>query len=350
MAPVIAALKATSWADVKVLATGQHRHLLDQALRDFNVIIDDDLDAMRENHSLTGLMGRILSRLDPYLSKEAPDFLLGQGDTTTVVAAAIACFYNRIPFGHVEAGLRTYNLDYPFPEEFNRVVTSLATTLHFAPTEQARANLLKERISDAKIVVTGNTVIDALLLTASQHPLMPYSIEDDVRLILLTAHRRENFGEPMRNIFGAVRELIRRFPDVEFIYPVHPNPNVAKLAYQFFSAEPRVRLCLPLSYPALVAVMQRCAIVVTDSGGLQEEAPALAKPVLVLRTETERPEALAFGVAKLIGTQEQNVVWEVEQLLTNKSAYAKMAKGVSPYGDGHAAERICEALRRRLEL
>jgi len=350
MAPVIAALKAASWADVRVLATGQHRRLLDQALRDFNIVVDDDLDAMREDHSLTALAARILGRLDAYFTRDAPEFLLAQGDTTTVLATAIACFYHRIPFGHVEAGLRTHNLEYPFPEEFNRVVTSVATTLHFSPTERARTNLLQEHIPDARIVVTGNTVIDALLLTASRRPSVPYPIEDDAKLILLTAHRRENFGEPMRAIFSAVTELAHRFPKLEFVYPVHPNPNVASVAYKCLSGQPRVRLCSPLSYPDLVAVMQRCTLVVTDSGGLQEEAPALGKPVLVLRNETERPEAIDSGVAKLIGTEEQNIVREVERLLIDKSAYANMARGISPYGDGHAASRICEALRRTFKI
>ncbi len=350
MAPVIAALRSRAWAHVKVLATGQHRELLDQALEDFEVSVDDDLDVMQEDQSLTALAAQMLDALDKYLVREKPDFVLAQGDTTTVLATAMACFHRRVAFGHVEAGLRTYNLSYPFPEEFNRVVTSLAATLHFAPTEQARQNLLKERVPHERIVVTGNTIIDALLLVAGRHPPLPFPMNEDCPLILLTAHRRENFGRPLAAIFDAVKGLLGRFPKLQFVYPVHPNPSVAAPAHDCFSGEPRVRLCPPLRYPDLVAVMQRCTLVLTDSGGLQEEAPALAKPVLVLRNETERPEAIAFGVAKLIGTEEKNIIGEVERLLVDQAAYAAMARGASPYGDGKAAGRICDALRAAMAL
>lgn len=348
MAPVIMKLREAPWANVNVLSTGQHELLLNRALGDFNINVQHHLNVIRENHRLTNLAAQILSRLDSYFENNKPDFVLAQGDTTTVFAVAVACFYNRIPFGHVEAGLRTFDLTYPFPEEFNRTVTTCATTIHFAPTEQARRNLLNERVPEDRIAVTGNTVIDALLHVISCKPPIPFQIKEDAPVILLTAHRRENFGEPLRSIFKAIKELTRRFPELEIVYPVHPNPNVATLAYEYFSNERRVRLCPPLPYPDLVAVMQRSALVLTDSGGLQEEAPVLGKPVLVLRNETERPEAIALGVAKLIGTDERNIVREVERLLVDKSAYLEMAKGISPYGDGYAALRIRETLRREL--
>ncbi len=348
MAPVVMALRQRPWADVRVLATGQHRSLLDQAMRSFGIEIDDDLDVMEPDQSLASLTARLLLRADGYLAREKPDFVLAQGDTTTVLATAVACFYRRVPFGHVEAGLRTFDTGNPFPEEFNRVVTSLATRLHFAPTESARRNLLNEGVSDPVISVTGNTVIDALLWMRDRRPEPPFQFAPGAQVVLLTTHRRENLGDPMRGIFAAVRSLLERFPRLEFVYPVHPNPNVRKLAYATLRAEERVHLCEPLSYEDLVATLTRADLVLTDSGGLQEEAPALGKPVLVLRTETERPEAVDQGVVKLVGTDANAIVREVARLLTDPRHYRSMAKHVSPYGDGQAARRICDVLEAHL--
>ncbi len=350
MAPVIAALRRRSWADVDVLATGQHRQMLEQTLMAFEIGINTDLDVMVENQTLAGLTSRIFARLDPYLAKQEPDLVLAQGDTTTVLTASMACFYRNIAFGHVEAGLRTYDLRYPFPEEFNRRVTGLVAALHFAPTAGARDNLIAERIPDAGIIVTGNTVIDALYDMRARRPELPFALPQDATVVLMTAHRRENFGAPLANVFHAVRDLLARFPKLHIVYPVHPNPNVRNTAREMLGQEARVILCEPLDYPALVAVLNRCTLVLTDSGGLQEEAPAFGKPVLVLRRETERPEAVDLGVAQLIGTDRATVVEAVASLLTEPEAYRRMARGGSPYGDGHSAERIVEAIARYLHV
>jgi UDP-N-acetylglucosamine 2-epimerase (non-hydrolysing) len=349
MAPVIAALRRASWAEVDVVATCQHREMLEQALAAFEIGIDVDLDVMVENQTLAGLTARILTRLDPYLVDRKPDLVLAQGDTTTVLTAGIACFYRQVPFGHVEAGLRTFDMNYPFPEEFNRRATGLLATLHFAPTATARDNLRLERTPDEAIVVTGNTVIDALLDMRARQPALPFALPEDATVVLMTAHRRENFGPPLENVFAAVRELLDRFPRLHFVYPVHPNPKVSSRAREMLGGHPRVLLCEPLGYPQLVAVLNRCALVLTDSGGLQEEAPALGKPVLVLRRETERPEAVDLGVARLIGTDRTTVVDEVATLLTDPQAYSRMSRGGSPYGDGLAASRIVEAIARHFQ-
>jgi UDP-N-acetylglucosamine 2-epimerase (non-hydrolysing) len=340
MAPIVACLRDIDGLSVRLVLTGQHRDLLDQALASFGLRSDADLDLMQPNQSLSGLSARIMNGIDPILQLDQPAMVLAQGDTTTVMATAIACFHRGIPFGHVEAGLRTGNLASPFPEEFNRIVASHAASLNFAPTEAARQALLREAIRPETIHVTGNTVIDALLATAAQQPRLSLSLPEDRRLVLLTLHRRENFGRPAAQVFDAVLELCATFPDLQFLYPVHPNPNIRDAAHDMLGANPQVTLTDPLDYPDMVAAMQRATLVLTDSGGLQEEAPAFGKPVLVLRHETERPEAVQLGVAKLIGTSRHRVFQEVSQLLTSPSAYAAMAKGVSPYGDGHAAVRI----------
>lgn len=348
MAPVIQQLAKCSWADVTVLATAQHRSMLDQTLAAFDINIDLDLNVMREGQNLASLTARLLQELDHCFDQHRPDFVLAQGDTTTVFAAGLACFYRNIPFGHVEAGLRTFDLKYPFPEEFNRVATSLTAQLHFAPTAKSRQNLLEERVPTERIFTTGNTVIDALHWMTAQNPPCRFNFPSDSQVILLTAHRRENFGEPMQEIFQAVHRLLAKFPNLHFVYPVHPNPAVHDAAHAAFNGIGRVYLCDPLAYSDLVACMLRCDLVLTDSGGLQEEAPAVGKPVLVLRGETERPEAVECGVAKLVGTDADVIFAEVSKLLSDTTAYEEMAQGASPYGDGKAAQRICDAVHAYL--
>jgi UDP-N-acetylglucosamine 2-epimerase (non-hydrolysing) len=345
MAPVILALRAESWANVRVLATAQHRHLLDQVMKVFDIEPDIDLDIMRPNQALTTLTARLLLDLDDVLLAEKPDAVLAQGDTTTVMTVALACFYHKIPFGHVEAGLRTWDMLNPFPEEMNRVIAGRLAKWHFAPTESSRQNLLREGVSDADIVVTGNTVIDALLSVADRDAELPVELDPSKRLILVTAHRRENFGEPFERVCRAVLTLLERNQDVQVLYPVHPNPNVRDTAHRLMGTHPRVVLCDPLDYLPFVAAMKRAYLILSDSGGIQEEAPALGKPVLVLRHETERPEAVEEGVVKLVGTDFDVIVAEAQRLLDDKSAYGKMSRGISPYGDGHAAERIVKVLR-----
>jgi UDP-N-acetylglucosamine 2-epimerase (non-hydrolysing) len=340
MAPVVHALRRRSGMSVRLLLTGQHRDLLDQALATFGLRADVDLDLMRSNQSLSGLAARILNGIDPLLEQAAPAMVLAQGDTTTVLAAAIACFHRRIPFGHVEAGLRTGDLQHPFPEEFNRVVAARAATLNFAPTEGARRALLREGVPPGTIHVTGNTVIDALLDVARRLPAEAPGLPRHGRLVLMTMHRRESFGTPAAEVLKAVRRLCTAFSDLRVLYPVHPNPNIREVAHAILGGHPQVTITEPLGYPDLVAAIQRCTLVLTDSGGLQEEAPALGKPVLVLREVTERPEAVELGVAKLVGTDPDRVVAEVSRLLTDPEVYGAMAKGGSPYGDGRAAERI----------
>ncbi|HSR64643.1 MAG TPA: UDP-N-acetylglucosamine 2-epimerase (non-hydrolyzing) [Xanthomonadaceae bacterium] len=348
LAPVVLALQQEPWADVRVLATAQHRQMLDQVLAAFRIVPDVDLDIMRPDQSLPELTARLLQRLDRVLEEEAPDAVLVQGDTTTVLAVAMAAFYRRIPVGHVEAGLRTGDIRNPFPEEMNRVVAGRLADWHFAPTETARANLLAERYAPASIHVTGNTVIDALLHVARESHPLPAGIPDGSRLVLVTAHRRENFGEPFQQVCEGIRALAERHADVHVLYPVHPNPNVAGPARRILGDHPRISLCEPLDYRGFVAAMKQACLILTDSGGVQEEAPALGKPVLVMRRETERPEAVAEGVVKLVGPCREAIVREGSRLLDDPAAYAAMAKGASPYGDGHAARRIVAVLRDAL--
>jgi UDP-N-acetylglucosamine 2-epimerase (non-hydrolysing) len=345
MSPVIVALRKERLFDVRILATAQHRDLLDQVLNIFRIEPDIDLDIMRPNQALTPLTARLLSDLDRVLEAENPDVVLAQGDTTTVMAASLACFYRRIPFGHIEAGLRTGDMASPFPEEMNRTVAGKLAKWHFAPTESARRNLSREGVGEAGIYVTGNTVIDALLSVAELDPALPFRLDAGKRLILLTAHRRENFGESLERICRAVLTIARRNPDVHVVYPVHPNPNVRAKAYRILSNRPRITLCEPLEYLPFVQAMKQAYLVLTDSGGVQEEAPALGKPVLVLREETERAEAVDEGVAKLVGSDYEDIVREVQNLLDNPAAYEEMARGISPYGDGKAAGRIARILR-----
>lgn len=349
MAPVIAALKAQEWAQTRVLATAQHRRLLDQVFSFFKIRADIDLNIMKPNQGLTELTARLLIEAEKVLTDEKPDIVLVQGDTTTVMALTLACFYHRIAVGHVEAGLRTWDMQNPFPEEANRVIAGKLATWHFAPTETSRQNLLRDGMKDSSIHVTGNTVIDALLHTAAQDHPLPFEIEAGRRMVLITAHRRENFGEPFLRIIQALVDLALANPAVKFVYPVHPNPNVYALAHERLSSLPNMLLCEPLEYAPFVAAMKRSTLILSDSGGVQEEAPALGKPVLVLREETERPEAVEMGVVKLVGSDLNKIVATTQQLLDDPAAYAQMARGVSPYGDGRASQRIVSVLKRFAE-
>jgi UDP-N-acetylglucosamine 2-epimerase (non-hydrolysing) len=348
MAPVVLALKKRGWANVRVVATAQHRELLDQVLKLFDITPDIDLDAMLPNQTLTELTSRILTRMDVVLQKERPDAVLAQGDTTTVMTTALACFYHNIPFGHVEAGLRTGNIRNPFPEEANRVIAGHLARWHFAPTETSRKNLLKEAIADSTIAVTGNTVIDALLMIASGDRETGINLDETKRLILVTAHRRENFGKPFAEICRALRTIAERNPSIQMLYPVHPNPNVKDVALQLLGDCSNIILCAPLDYGPFVAAMNRSYFIISDSGGIQEEAPALGKPVLVLREETERPEAVEMGVVKLVGANHDRIVAEAQRLIDSHEAYHSMVRKVSPYGDGNAARRILDVLEHCL--
>jgi UDP-N-acetylglucosamine 2-epimerase (non-hydrolysing) len=348
MAPVIRALQSAPWAEVRVLATAQHRQMLDQVLEAFAIVPDIDLDIMAPDQTLPELTARLLTRLDAVFAGERPDAVLIQGDTTTVMTAALAAFYRRIAVGHVEAGLRTGDLRNPFPEEMNRIVAGRLSRWHFAPTIGARDNLLREGFDPSSVHVTGNTVIDALLDVVQRDVPLPFDLPADRRMLLVTAHRRENFGAPFREVCEAVRELADRHADVHVVYPVHPNPNVSGPAHEILSGHERITLCPPLDYLPFVAAMKRAHLVLTDSGGVQEEAPALGKPVLVMRQETERPEAVEAGVVRLVGPVRTAIVAEASRLLDDPQAYAAMAKGVSPYGDGHAAARIADILERDL--
>lgn len=299
---------------------------------------------MRPNQALTTLTARLLLDLDDVLLAEKPDAVLVQGDTTTVMTVALACFYHRILIGHVEAGLRTGDMQNPFPEEANRVIASKLAKWHFAPTEGSRQNLLREGISADDVIMTGNTVIDALLMTASKELDLGVQLDPEKRLVLVTSHRRENFGEPFKNICRALHTLAINNPDVQFLYPVHPNPNVKDVAYSVLGDVSNFILCEPLDYAPFVAAMKRAYLILTDSGGVQEEAPALGKPVLVLREETERPEAVEEDVVKLVGSNYEYIVSETQRLLDDNEVYSAMARGVSPYGDGLASARIVKTL------
>lgn len=348
MAPVIQRLSKEPWVDVKVLATAQHRQMLDQVLKLFKIEPDRDLNVMEPNQTLTSLTTKLLNELDLVFKEERPDAVLAQGDTTTVMTVALSSFYHRIPFGHVEAGLRTQDIWNPYPEEMNRMVAGRLAKWHFAPTEGARQNLLREGIAEDSIYMTGNTVIDALLSVSKESAPLNVATDETKRLILVTSHRRENFGEPFHEICRAILHLVKKNPDVEVLYPVHPNPNVREVAYKLLGENSRIHLCEPLDYLPFVTAMKKAYFILSDSGGVQEEAPALAKPVLVLRHETERPEAVEHGVVKLVGTDFEKIVLEAQRLLDDSDYYRQMAKGVSPYGDGFASERITQVLKQAL--
>jgi len=344
MAPVIRRLQHSGWSRCRVVATAQHRDLLDGPMAGFGIAAELDLDLMTAGQTLPDLTGRVIPALSAALERLRPAAVLAQGDTVTVFAAALAAFYARLPFGHVEAGLRTYNLEQPFPEEAFRQMVSRITRWHFAPTPGAAENLRGERVDPAAIHVTGNTSIDTLLDSVRRLPPAADAAGGH-RTILLTAHRRENFGAPLERIFTALRALADGYDDLRIVYPVHPNPAVRAAAGRLLGGHARIELCAPMDYFAFVAAMRDCHFVLTDSGGVQEEAPALGKPVLVLREQTERPEAVAAGVARVVGTSGQEVLQESRRLLDDPAHYRAMARGVSPYGDGRAAERIEAVLR-----
>lgn len=348
LAPVILAAKAKPHLKCKVCVTAQHREMLDQVLKVFKIKPDVDLNLMRTNQTLAGLTARAISAIDAYLAQEKPDMVIVQGDTTTVFCAALCAFYHKIPVGHVEAGLRTGNKYSPFPEEANRVLATHLSALHFAPTQKARQNLLQEGIAPERIFITGNTVIDALFLALEKIKKNPPVIaqlpkaivQSNQQLVLITGHRRENFGEGLQNICKAIKTLAQRFSEAQFVYPVHLNPNVRKPVYSLLGNQGNIHLIEPLDYLPFVALMNRATIILTDSGGVQEEAPSLGKPVLVMRATTERPEAVDMGTVKLVGTNVNEIIDNVNSLLTNKKAYSRMASAVNPYGDGRATERI----------
>lgn len=353
MAPVVRAFENDDAFRAITVVSAQHRHMLDQVLRLFGIKASADLNIMQEGQSLFDVTSHVLKRFDPVLDRFKPDLVLVHGDTTTTLAGALAAYYKKIPVGHVEAGLRTYDNYKPFPEEANRRLTDAITTLHFAPTHKSQANLLQENLPPRGIFVTGNTVIDALLDVAKRPPvlrclplktLVPKLAREKKGIILMTAHRRENFGAPFASICRAVLEVARRFRETHWIYPVHPNPRVYGPAHRMLADEPNVHLMPPLDYADLVAVMKMSRLVVTDSGGLQEEAPSLGKPVLVLRDVTERPEAVKAGTVRIVGTDKRKIINGVSMLLRDTRAYRRMANAVNPYGDGRAARRIVQAV------
>jgi UDP-N-acetylglucosamine 2-epimerase (non-hydrolysing) len=351
MAPVVSELRDSNRIDMRVCVTAQHRQMLDQVLSLFGVIPDHDLDLMQPNQTLDALTARVLTGVGAVLDAERPDVVLVHGDTTTTLATSLAAFYRKLPVGHVEAGLRTGSLLAPWPEEMNRRVATLATRFHFAPTETSRRNLLAEGIPENQVYVTGNTVIDALLVTVektraagpqmwrSQFPFL----DDNQRLILVTGHRRENFGIGFQNICEALIQIAERF-DVQIVYPVHPNPNVREPVAKRLGDHPRIVLIDPLDYEPFVALMDRAYLIITDSGGVQEEAPSLGKPILVMRETTERPEAVDAGTVVLVGTDKKVIVAEATKLLTDEVHYRRMAEAINPYGDGLASKRIRKVL------
>jgi UDP-N-acetylglucosamine 2-epimerase (non-hydrolysing) len=349
MAPVVRALRERPQLfEPVVVATAQHRDLLDQMLGLFDVSPDVDLDLMEFNQSPVRLMARVLGTIEAVFQQIAPDLVLVQGDTVSAMAVSTAAFLTRIPVGHVEAGLRSFDKGGPFPEEISRRVTSLVADWHFAPTTRARANLLREGVAPNTVYVTGNTVVDAVLAIAHAPPPLdvPPGCELDPghKLLLVTTHRRESHGEPLRRICRAIHQLVERNDDVEIVLPVHPNPNVTATVDALLAGRPRIHLVAPLEYATMIHLMNRSHLILTDSGGVQEEAPSLSKPVLILRDVTERPEGVEAGVARLVGTASEVIVREAEQLLTNPEAYARMTQRNNPYGDGRAATRIADII------
>jgi UDP-N-acetylglucosamine 2-epimerase (non-hydrolysing) len=349
MAPLIRELALyPGRIDCRVAVTAQHREMLDQVLQLFNIHPHYDLDIMQSGQNLFEVTERALAGLEKVISQERPDLVLVHGDTTTTFVAALAAFYLQAPVGHVEAGLRTRNKYSPFPEEINRHLTAVIADLHFAPTVTARDNLLKEGVGREKVFVTGNTVIDALLSTVKSDYNFNNAVLDSInyshRILLVTTHRRENLGAPLKSVYEALRTIVDSYPDVEIVFPVHKNPAVINAAREKLRELPRVHLIDPLDYEPFVNLMRHCFLVLTDSGGLQEEAPALGKPVLVLREVTERPEAVWSGTVRIIGTSRERVVAEVRRLLDDQQHYQQMAEAVNPYGDGQASRRIAQAI------
>lgn len=350
MAPLVKAIENSGDLASKVCVTAQHREMLDQVLNIFNITPDYDLNIMKEGQTLSGITQRVLDGVEKVLLELKPDMVLVHGDTTTTFAASLASFYCKIPVGHVEAGLRTYDKYFPFPEEMNRKLTGCIADIHFSPTQNNFNNLIREGVNPDAIYITGNTAIDALKSTVSEN----YEFENtslrrinfkDKRIITVTAHRRENLGQPLRNICHALKEIVLRYDDIEIVYPVHLNPQVKEPVNEILGEVPGVHLIDPLQVLDMHNLLSRSYLVLTDSGGLQEEAPSLGKPVLVLRNETERPEAVEAGTVKVIGTDKKIIVDETSRLLDDEPEYRRMAHSVNPYGDGHASERIVEAVR-----
>ena len=346
MAPLVKELEKREGIKSIVCVTAQHREMLDQVLDTFKINPDYDLNIMKQGQTLAEVTTRALVGLEEVIKEVEPDIVLVHGDTTTTFAGALAAFYNQVAIGHVEAGLRTYDKYSPFPEEMNRQCVDRMTDIFFAPTEISKNNLLKENIEESKIYVTGNTAIDAMSTTVNEnyvHPDLEW-IKPNEKLILLTAHRRENLGEPMRHIFRAVKRIVDEFSDIKVIYPIHMNPKVREVASEVFDGCDRIRLIEPLEVFDFHNFQNRSYVILTDSGGIQEEAPSLGKPVLVLRDTTERPEGIKAGTLKLVGTDEETIYEETKKLLTNQDEYDSMSKATNPYGDGHASERIVDAI------
>ena len=349
MCPLVNELKRRKQLETVVCVTGQHRQMLDQVLEAFQVEPDYDLSIMKERQTLFDVTTNILNNIKEVLEKEKPNVVLVHGDTSTTFVTALACFYLQIPVGHVEAGLRTYNIYSPYPEEFNRQAVSIISQFNFAPTELSKNNLLKEGKKEETIFVTGNTAIDALKTTVREdytHPDLEWA--SDSRLIMITAHRRENLGEPMKHMFRAIRRVMDEHPDVKAIYPIHMNPVVREIADSILGDDERIRIIEPLEVLDFHNFLNRSYMILTDSGGIQEEAPSLGKPVLVMRDTTERPEGIAAGTLKLVGTEEETIYQNFKSLLENKDEYEKMSKASNPYGDGFACKRIADILEEKL--
>lgn len=346
MAPLVKELERREEIKSIVCVTAQHREMLDQVLETFDIKPDYDLNIMKQGQTLGEITTRALQGLEDVIKSEQPDIVLVHGDTTTTFAGALAAFYNQVAIGHVEAGLRTEDKYSPYPEEMNRQMVDCLTDMYFAPTQMSKENLLKENISEEKIFVTGNTVIDAMSTTIKEdysHKELDW-IKSNERMILLTAHRRENLGEPMRHIFRGIKRIVDEFDDVKVIYPIHLNPKVREVAREVFGKSDKIKLIEPLEVFDFHNFQNKAYLILTDSGGIQEEAPSLGKPVLVLRNTTERPEGIEAGTLKLVGTDEDVIYEETKKLLTNKGEYEKMSKASNPYGDGHASERIVDAI------
>jgi len=350
MAPVVKQLQTKRHIfKTVVVVTAQHRQMLDQVLKLFNLQSNYDLDIMEESQTLYHITTSSLIRLEEVIKRENPDFVLVQGDTTTTFAATLASFYQKVPVGHIEAGLRSHNRFNPYPEEVNRLLTDALCDLHFAPTPTAKRNLLKENIANESIFVTGNTVVDALNLALKRPHRFRNSVLKRIdfqrkRIVLVTAHRRENWGIPLRNICLSIRQLVQKHNDLEIVYPVHLNPNVRKIAHKMLRSSPRIHLTGPLDYLDFINLMSRCFLVLTDSGGLQEEAPSLGKPVLLLREVTERPEGVEAGTVRIVGLSKERIFRETCRLISNRKIYERMAKSTNPYGDGKASMRIVDAI------
>lgn len=349
MCPLVNELKTRKQLETVVCVTGQHRQMLDRVLEAFQVEPDYDLSIMKARQTLFDVTTNILNKIKEVLEKEKPNVVLVHGDTSTTFVTALACFYLQIPVGHVEAGLRTYNIYSPYPEEFNRQAVSIISQFNFAPTELSKNNLLKEGKKEETIFVTGNTAIDALKTTVREdytHPDLEWA--SDSRLIMITAHRRENLGEPMKHMFRAIRRVMDEHPDVKAIYPIHMNPVVREIADSILGDDERIRIIEPLEVLDFHNFLNRSYMILTDSGGIQEEAPSLGKPVLVMRDTTERPEGIAAGTLKLVGTEEETIYQNFKSLLENKDEYEKMSKASNPYGDGFACKRIANILEEKL--